>query len=237
MFWIGGLPALLALYIRLKVPESAAWEQHKLPDFSSILREVVAFWPTFVYLVLLLTCFMFLSHGTQDLYPDFLRHQHGVKPTDVANIAVLYNIGAVLGSIIFGEISERHGRRFGIVAALALCLAVLPLWSFGGKVGVLALAAFLMQMGVQGAWGIVPAHLNEMSPDAVRGVVPGMAYQLGILFASPTSNLEHALSDVIGYDWALAAFVVVVILTLGTVTVLGGERKGRSFVNEVSPTG
>jgi SHS family lactate transporter-like MFS transporter len=237
MFWIGGLPALLALYIRLKVPESAAWEQHKLPDFSSILREVVSFWPTFVYLVLLLTCFMFLSHGTQDLYPDFLRHQHAVKPTTVANIAILYNIGAVLGSIVFGEISERHGRRFGIVAALALCMGVLPLWSFGGTVTVLALAAFLMQMGVQGAWGIVPAHLNEMSPDAVRGVVPGMAYQLGILFASPTSNLEHALSDVIGYDWALAAFVLVVILTLGTVTLLGGERKGRSFVNEAVPTG
>ena len=237
MFWIGGLPALLALYIRLKVPESTAWEQHKLPDFSSILREVFAFWPTFLYLVLLLTCFMFLSHGTQDLYPDFLRHQHGVIPTTVANIAILYNIGAVLGAILFGEISERHGRRFGIVFALALCLAVLPLWAFGGTVGVLAIAAFLMQMGVQGAWGIVPAHLNEMSPDAVRGVVPGMAYQLGILFASPTSNLQHALSDIIGYDWALAAFVLVVILTLGTVALLGGERRGRSFVNEVIPSG
>jgi len=237
MFWIGGLPALLALYIRLKVPESVAWEQHKLPDFSSILREVFAFWPTFMYLVLLLTCFMFLSHGTQDLYPDFLRHQHGVLPTTVANIAILYNIGAVLGAILFGEISERHGRRFGIVAALTLCLAMLPLWAFGGAVGVLAVAAFLMQMGVQGAWGIVPAHLNEMSPDAVRGVVPGMAYQLGILFASPTSNLEHALSDIIGYDWALATFVLVVILSLGAVTLLGGERKGRNFVNEAVPAG
>jgi SHS family lactate transporter-like MFS transporter len=232
MFWIGGLPALLALYIRIKVPESAAWEQHKLPDFRSIAREVFRFWPTFLYLVAMLTCFMFLSHGTQDLYPDFLKNEHGIAQTTAANIAIFYNIGAVLGAIVFGELSERIGRRYAIVAALALALAMIPVWAFGRGVMELALGAFIIQMGVQGAWGIVPAHLNEMSPDSVRGVVPGLAYQLGILFASPTSNIEHALKSAYGYKWALAGFEIAVILALGVIVLLGREQKGRSFLHE-----
>ena len=232
MFWIGGLPALLALYIRMKVPESAAWEQHKLPDFASIVREVVRFWPTFVYLVLMLTLFMFLSHGTQDLYPDFLTHEHGFEKRTVADLTIISTIGAVVGAVIFGELSERIGRRYAIVAALALTLAMLPLWVSGSSIVLLAVGAFMLQVGVQGAWGIVPAHLNEMAPDAVRGLVPGMAYQLGILFASPTSNIEHALKGVVGYRWAMAGFEVAVILSLATVVLLGRERKGRSFVHE-----
>ena len=230
MFWIGGLPALLAIYIRWKVPESEAWEQHKLPDFGSILREVVNFWPRFIYLVLMLTCFMFLSHGTQDLYPDFLRFAHRIPKPTVDEIVIIFNIGAVLGSILFGELSERAGRRYALVAALLLVVAIIPFWAFGGSMITLTIGAFMVQMGVQGAWGIVPAHLNEMSPDSVRGVVPGMAYQLGILFAAPTSNLEHALSDKIGYPGALAAFVCLVALVLAVVVMLGGERKGRNFI-------
>jgi SHS family lactate transporter-like MFS transporter len=111
-------------------------------------------------------------------------------------------------------------------------MAMIPLWAFGSGVMVLAGGAFLIQMGVQGAWGIVPAHLNEMSPDSVRGVVPGLAYQLGILFASPTSNIEHALKSAYGYKWALAGFEIAVILTLATIVLLGREQKGRSFVHE-----
>lgn len=232
MFWIGGLPALLALYIRTKVPESAAWEQHKLPDFRSIARAVFRFWPTFLYLVLMLTCFMFLSHGTQDMYPDFLKNEHGLSQRAAADIAIFYNVGAVLGAIVFGELSERIGRRYAIVCALTLTLCMLAPWAFGTSTLVLAAGAFMLQMGVQGAWGIVPAHLNEMAPDAVRGVVPGLAYQLGILFASPTSNIEHALKDAFGYKWALVGFEIAVILTLATVTLLGREQKGRSFVHQ-----
>jgi SHS family lactate transporter-like MFS transporter len=232
MFWIGGLPALLALYIRMKVPESAAWKQHKLPDFASIAREVFRFWPTFVYLVLMITLFMFLSHGTQDLYPDFLTHEHGFGNKTVADLTIISTIGAVVGAFIFGELSERIGRRYAIVAALALTLVMLPMWVNGGSIVMLAIGGFLLQVGVQGAWGIVPAHLNEMAPDAVRGVVPGLAYQFGVLFASPTSNIEHALKDAVGYKWALAGFEIAVILALATVVLLGRERKGRSFVHD-----
>src|SRR5262249_10524101 len=147
----------------------------------------------------------------------------------VADIAILYNVGAVLGAIAFGHLSERIGRRYSILAALALSLAMIWPWSFGGSIALLAAGAFLMQFGVQGAWGIVPAHLNEVAPDAVRGLVPGLAYQLGILIASPTSNLEHWLRDHLGYRWALAGFEIVVILSLAAITLLGRERKGKDF--------
>lgn len=230
MFWIGGLPALLALYIRARVPESEAWKQHRLPGFGSILRLLAQQWKLLAYLMVMMTLFMFLSHGTQDLYPDFLRTAHGLSQSKTADLAVLYNIGAIIGAIIFGQLSEKIGRRYSILAALALCLLVMPLWTFGATVPLLATGAFLMQVGVQGAWGIIPAHLNELAPDAVRGLVPGFAYQLGILFASPTSNIEHALKDAVGYQWALAGFEIAVMVLLGIVVMLGREHKGKSFV-------
>ena len=230
MFWIGGMPALLALYIRARVPESEAWKQHRLPAFGSILKSLARQWKLMAYLMLLMTLFMFLSHGTQDLYPDFLKMAHGVAAKTVADLAVLYNIGAVLGAVIFGHLSEKIGRRISILAALGLSMLVLPLWAFGASVALLAGGAFLMQVGVQGAWGIVPAHLNELAPDAVRGLMPGLAYQLGILFAAPTSNIEHALKDAVGYQWALAGFEIAVMVLLAIVVIFGREQKGKNFV-------
>jgi SHS family lactate transporter-like MFS transporter len=229
MFWLGGLPALLALYVRTHVPESEAWRQHRVPTMAAILETTGKHWKLFAYLVLLMTLFMFLSHGTQDLYPDFLKHEHGVTPNQVAYVAILYNIGAVVGAILFGHLSERLGRRYSILVALALSLVMIPMWAFGTTMVALAMAAFVMQMGVQGAWGIVPAHLNEVAPDAVRGLVPGLAYQLGILIASPTSNIEHKLRDRFGYSWALAGFEIAVIVMLAAVTWAGKEKKGKSF--------
>lgn len=232
MFWVGGIPALLAFYIRLKVPESKAWEQHRAPTVGAIMRTASGHWKIFSYLVLLMTLMTFLSHGTQDLYPDFLKTAHGVAPSVVAYIAILYNIGAILGAITFGHFSESWGRRRSMVAALVLSLAVIPAWAFGGSIGVLVLGAFMMQAGVQGAWGIIPAHLNELVPDAVRGLMPGFAYQLGVLFASPVNRIEYVLKGKLGYAWALAAFEVTNILLLITVVALGRENKGRSFVRE-----
>ena len=229
MFWLGGIPALLAIYVRTHVPESEAWRQHRLPNMRAIFATVGKQWKLFAYLVLLMTLFMFLSHGTQDLYPDFLKIEHGLAPKLVANMAILYNIGAVVGAILFGHLSEKIGRRYSILAALALSLAMIPLWAFGGTLVMLAIGAFAIQMGVQGAWGIVPAHLSEVSPDAVRGLVPGLAYQLGILLASPTSNIEHKLRDKFGYSWALAGFEIAVMLALAIVTWAGKEQKGKLF--------
>jgi MFS transporter, SHS family, lactate transporter len=232
MFWVGGAPALLAFYIRFRVRESEAWQQHRASTTREIIRSAFRHWKLFSYLVLLMTLMMFLSHGTQDLYPDFLKSSRGFSLDMVSYMAILYNIGAVLGAVVFGHFSEGFGRRRSLIAALILSLAVIPLWAFGTSVWQLALGAFLMQAGVQGAWGIIPAHLNELSPDALRGLIPGFAYQLGILFAARTNSIEYSLRDKLGYASALAAFEITNIILLITVVALGSERKGRSFVTE-----
>jgi MFS transporter, SHS family, lactate transporter len=232
MFWIGGVPALLAFYIRFKVKESEAWKQHRAPTMGAIMRTASGHWKIFAYLVLLMTMMMFLSHGTQDLYPHFLKSVHGFSGATVSYLAIFYNIGAVLGAILFGHLSEKIGRRRSMIAALVLSFAVIPAWAFGGSLPSLAVGAFLMQVGVQGAWGIIPAHLNELSPDAVRGLMPGFAYQLGILIAAPTNSIQFWLHRRLGYQWALAAFEMVNIVFLAMTIALGSEKKGKSFLKE-----
>jgi SHS family lactate transporter-like MFS transporter len=173
---------------------------------------------------------MFLSHGTQDLYPDFLQEVHRASAAVRANIAVIYSIGAIFGGIIFGHLSQTLGRRKSMIAALGLSLAVIPLWAFGGSLTILAVGAFLMQVGVQGAWGVIPVHLNELAADAARGLMPGLAYQMGILLASPTNSIEYALRDHVGYQKALAGFEIVTIVTLAVLLRFGSEEHGRSFL-------
>jgi len=228
MFWLGALPALLALYIRTKVPESEAWREHRAGSLRAMFGAVRGHAKGFAYLVLLMTFMMFLSHGTQDLYPDFLRERH-IAANTIPWIAILYNIGAVVGAVIFGQLSQHIGRRYSMIAALSVSLLAIPFWAFGATVGVLATAAFIMQAGVQGAWGIIPVHLNELAPDAVRGLMPGLAYQCGILIAAPTNTIEHMLRDKVGYSWALAGFELVVIAVLVIVLLFGREEHGRSF--------
>jgi MFS transporter, SHS family, lactate transporter len=230
LFWIGGIPALLALYIRARVPESEAWKRNSASSVGAVLKVMAGQWKTMLYLVLLMTFMMFLSHGTQDLYPDFLGTIHRMPASTRSSIAIVYNIGAVLGAIGFGLYSERIGRRFSMISALLLSLAVIPMWAFGSSFYVLVAGAFLMQAGVQGAWGIIPAHLTELSPDETRGLVPGLAYQIGILIAAPTGTIEFALRNRIGYQWALAGFEIVTIGVLMVTLLLGRERRGRSFL-------
>ena len=230
MFWLGGIPAFLALYISAKVPESEAWRRHRKSSTGAVLRAVGEQWKLCAYLLLLMTFMMFLSHGTQDLYPDFLQSQHHVGVAVVSYIVILGNIGALLGGIIFGEFSNAKGRRLSLIAALLLSLAVIPLWAFGSSLTALALGAFLMQVGVQGAWGIIPAHLSELSADATRGLVPGLAYQMGIVLAARTPVVEYGLRDRVGYGWALAGFEIFTIVILGIIVAFGPERRGRSFI-------
>jgi SHS family lactate transporter-like MFS transporter len=236
MFWAGAVPALLALYIRTKVPESEAWKQNRAASTGEVLRVVVREWKRFAYLVVLMTFMMFLSHGTQDLYPDFLQEVHKLSAATRANVAIIYNCGAIVGAIIFGHFSQIAGRRKGMMAGLGLVLLVIPLWAFGHSLPIIILSAFLIQMGVQGAWGIIPVHLNELSADAARGLMPGLAYQLGILLASPTNTIQYALRDRVGYQWAIAGFEIVTIAALTLLLWRGKEDHSRSFVRNESPT-
>jgi MFS transporter, SHS family, lactate transporter len=229
MFFAGLLPGAITMLIAYLSPESEAWKQHRVPSVAGILRVMWEHRKSFAYLVLMLTLMTCLSHGTQDLYPDFLKTAHHFSPNVVAYLAMFYNVGALLGTISVGHTSERLGRRAGIICSLSLCALVIPLWAFGHSLVVLAVGAFLMQVGVQGAWGVMPAHLNELSPDAVRSLFPGFVYQLGVLFGSPTNTIEYALRDRIGYQWALTVFEGCTIAALVLVFAFGPERKGRNF--------
>jgi len=232
MFWAGLIPAAITLYITSKAREPEAWRHHHLPSVAGLIRVAAQHWRSFSYLLLLLTLMMFLSHGTQDLYPDFLKSAHHLSANAAAYIAMIYNVGAVLGTILIGYSSEHLGRRGGIIMALLLCIVMIPAWAFGRNLALLVGGAFLMQAGVQGAWGVIPAHLNELSPDAVRSLFPGLVYQLGSLLGSPANNIEYALRDRLGYGWALTAFEGFTIAALIVVFALGPERKGRSFLKE-----
>jgi len=235
MFWLGAFPAVFALYICSKVPESEAWAQHRAGSTLEILRVVASQWKRFAYLVVLMTFMMFLSHGTQDLYPDFLKEVHKLSQPQVANVAILYNCGAIVGAILFGAFSQRAGRRKGMLAALTLCLLVIPLWAFGNGLLAFLVAPVLLQMGVQGTWGVIPVHLNELAADAARGLMPGLTYQLGILLASPTNSIQYTLREQFGYGWALAGFEIVTIISLALLLWRGTEAHGKSFVREAHP--
>ena len=187
-----------------------------------------------LYVVLLMTAFNFFSHGSQDLYPTFLQHDHKLGTHATGLIAVIMNIGAIIGGMTFGTWSERLGRRRAIALAAGLSLLIVPLWAFSHTVGMLAAGAFLMQVMVQGAWGVVPVHLNELSPGEVRGAFPGFAYQLGNLLASGNIVWQAQIAKAHGGDYALALAVVagVVAVVIVAVTLLGPERRDVAFAGE-----
>ncbi len=230
MFMVGVVPALLVLYIRRNVPESPSWNREAAAhgDTLTILK---SHWRLGIYAVLLMTAFNFFSHGTQDIYPTFLEVQHDLSPRAVGLIAVIYNIGAICGGLLFGSLSERFGRRRIIIIAALLSLFVVPLWAFSANLVLLTLGAFLMQFMVQGAWGVVPVHLNELSPDSARGTFPGFVYQLGNLLASVNATLQAAIAAHYGGNYALALAVVAgtVAVVIVILTALGTEAKGVVF--------
>ncbi len=230
MFVIGAAPALLVLYIRRNVQESPAWVAGASPQRASareVWRAVRTCFPTLVFLVALMTCFNAFSHGSQDLYPTFLQAQRGFSAKVTGNIAIVMNVGALLGGMLCGALSERIGRRRAIILAALLALPVLPLWAYAQSAVLLAVGGFLMQFMVQGAWGIVPAHLNELSPPSVRAILPGFAYQLGNLAMSKMGPLQAGLAESHGGDYAtvLSATIAVVVVALVAVTALGPERR------------
>jgi MFS transporter, SHS family, lactate transporter len=232
MFMVGALPALLVVYIRAKVEESPAFlARTSVRNEASLVRTLRDNAGRFFYVVVLMTAFNFFSHGTQDLYPTFLRLQHHFDPHTVGLIAIVYNIGAILGGITFGTLSERIGRRRGIVIAALGALLVIPLWAYGTTPVILAAGAFLMQFAVQGAWGIVPVHLNELSPHDVRGTFPGFAYQTGNLLASANATLQASVAHANGgnYAFALALVAAIVAVVLAALTALGIEARGVKF--------
>src|ERR1700719_1171368 len=231
MFMVGVIPALLVLYIRRTVPESPSWSKQAVVERGSSWAVVKSHWRLGIYAVVLMTAFNFFSHGTQDLYPTFLQVEHRLSPHAVGIIAVIYNIGAICGGSLFGTLSERFGRRRCIIIAALLSLPVIPLWAFSNSPALLAIGAFLMQFTVQGAWGVVPVHLNELSPDTARGTFPGVVYQLGNLLASVNATLQAGIASHFGGNYGLALAVVAgsVAVIIAALTAVGTEAKGIVF--------
>ncbi len=229
MFFIGGLPALLALFVRLKVKESAVWEKTRSRNWGSLFRGIASHWRLFLYLTALMMMMNFISHGTQDMYPTFLKEQRGFAPRQIAVIAVIYNLGALSGGIVFGLFSDRFGRRRGMVLALALAALMIPLWAYAPNPVLLVIGAFFMQFMVQGAWGIIPAHITELSPDSVRGFLPGFAYQCGVLLAGSVAYIEAVFAKTLQYSTAMAVTALTVLMIGIVVIVAGKEKKGAAF--------
>ena len=235
MFVVGSVVAVAIVLITLRAPESDAWKLHRSPTLGSMFSTLVANLRPFLYLLLVMTVMTCLSHGTQDLYPDFLKglpfvaHAKVLGMQATYGIPVLYNIGAILGALVVGALSERLGRRYALMLALGLCLISMPAWAFGGSLMAIVLGSFVMQFGVQGAFGVIPAHLNELSPDAIRGLFTGFVYQLGVLFSSPLPSLQNLLEKHLGYSWALTSFELCVIVALMLIFGFGPENRGRSF--------
>ena len=231
MFVIGALPAFLVIYIRTKVDESPAWLQGRVSREaeSHLGKDISDHLGNFLFLVVLMFAFNSFSHGTQDLYPTFLQKNQQFSPQIVGLVAIVYNIGALLGGILFGTWSERIGRRRAIVIAAMLAIPVIPLWAYSRTVPMLALGGFLMQFMVQGAWGVVPAHLNELSPPAVRATFPGFAYQLGNFLSSRNAVIQAKLVEHHyggSYPPVLAWTVVIVASLVAIVTWSGREKRG-----------
>jgi MFS transporter, SHS family, lactate transporter len=236
MFMLGAIPALLLFFIRSRVPESPTWRDTRNDAPTQSLRAGLAgHWSLVLYAVLLMATFNFFSHGTQDLYPTFLGTQRGFDTSSIARIAIVYNIGGICGGLCFGTLSGYIGRRRAIMLAAILALPAIAFWGYSQGAVSVAIAAFVMQFMVQGAWGVVPIHLNELAPAGIRATFPGVVYQLGNLLAASNATLQSVIAEHHGsalhpdYAYSLTRVCGVVAVTLFLLALFGPERSGVRF--------
>lgn len=232
LFVIGALPAVLILFIRSGVPESPAWLAGRAQRIAAapnfLFEAFAAHWPLFVYGILFMAALNAASHGTQDIYPTFLQKQHAFKPGTTSLLVMLGSVGAIAGAIAMGFVSQRIGRRTAVMIAAAIAAATIPLWALSHGTAMLAAGVFIMQFGVQGCWGVIPAHLNELSPPAVRGTFPGFTYQLGNLVAAGVPQIEAIVATKLplpdgepNYAAALALVAAIVMASVFMLALLG----------------
>ena len=231
LFFLGGLPALLALFVRARVHESEVWQATRHENWSGLARTIAANWKLFLYLTVLMAMMNMVSHGTQDMYPTFLQRDWGFSPAKRAALTAFSQVGALTGGVLCGLYSDRLGRRRTIALALVGAILVIPIWAFAPSLPLLVAGAFVMQFFVQGAWGVIPAHITELSPDSVRGFLPGFAYQCGVAIASKLPHVQAVFA--VGSSYARSmAFSAATVFALGAVVaMLGRERRGVAFAS------
>ena len=231
LFYLGGVPALLALFVRFRVKESEVWRKSKHDSWNHIGSSIAANWKLFLYLTLLMTGMNFASHGTQDMYPTFLQRYWKFGTVERSVVSIIAMIGALAGGIVIGLLSDRFGRRRAIVCSLAGAILLTPLWAYAPQVGLLITGGFLMQFCVQGAWGVIPAHLSELAPNDLRGFLPGFAYQCGALIAGTVPAIQAAFAEHLSYATAMACVAATVFAATALIAGLGREKKGLHFGN------
>ena len=238
MFVLGVVPAVLVFFIRMAIEESPAWKVGQTAPRASVVTVLGRDWKLAVYAIVLMTAFNFFSHGSQDSYPSFLKEQHHFDTHLTTLLTAIGNVGAIVGGLFFGAFSEKVGRRRSIVIAALLALPALPFWAFASTPLILGAGAFLMQVAVQGAWGVIPAHLNELSPPEFRATFPGVVYQLGNLLAAVNLNLQVLIAGAAGNDYGLAMAIVVgcVALVIILMMVFGPEKRGISMAGVGGPS-
>jgi SHS family lactate transporter-like MFS transporter len=229
MFLLGGIPALLALFIRFGIKESEVWQKTRAHNWSGLLRTIASHWKLWLYLTLLMAMMNFSSHGTQDLYPTFMKHYRAMNAKTYSSVVMVMMTGAILGGVTFGVASDHLGRRRMMILAFIGAILAIPLWAFSTTIPTIAAGAFLIQFMVQGAWGIVPAHISELSPDTVRGFLPGFSYQCGNLIAACIPLLQAALAVHYPYPHVMAITAATIFLIATLVIALGRERRGVEF--------
>ncbi|HEX4634203.1 MAG TPA: MFS transporter [Gemmatimonadales bacterium] len=231
LFFIGGLPALLAVFVRAQVTESEVWLKTKVQTWSGLGRTLVKQLPLFLYLTVLMALMNMSSHGTQDLYPTFLQRAWGLGTCARSGVTIVSMVGALIGGVIFGHWSQGWGRRKTIIATLLAAVLVIPLWAYAPSLALLIVGAFLMQVFVQGAWGVIPAHITELAPDQVRGALPGFAYQCGAAIAGLMPSLQTRVAGSLGYPATMALSAGAAFLICALVTSFGKEKRGVIYGN------
>jgi SHS family lactate transporter-like MFS transporter len=234
MFFIGVIPAFITLLLCFRVEESEAWHQAKT-TWADYRTALFSNWRRFLYLVALLAAMNFVSHGTQDLYPTFLQRARHFTVSSTAMISLISVVGAIVGGLVCGRYSDRLGRRKTMVICALLGILVIPLWLLAPTMPLIILGAFLMQFMVQGAWGVIPAHINELSPPQVRGFFPGFAYQLGVLIASSISYIEALLGERFSYQTSMGILAAIVLVFAAVIVSAGPENRGVAFLNTEQP--
>ncbi len=229
MFFLGGLPALLALFVRVHVKESEVWQKSKQESWTQLGGSIGKHWKLFLYLVLLMTGMNFASHGTQDMFPTFLQRHWHFNTVQRSTVTAISMVGAIAGGVVVGLFSDRLGRRRAIVSALVGAILLTPLWAYAPSMYLLVAGAFLMQFCVQGAWGVIPAHLSELSPNDIRGFLPGFAYQCGVLMAGTVAYIEAYFAEHMSYATAMAVTAGTVFTVAAITAALGREKKGIVF--------
>src|SRR3954452_4741896 len=235
LFFLGGLPALLALFVRFKVRESEVWEKTKHESWSHLGLAIVSHWKLFLYLLVLMTAMNLASHGTQDLYPTFLERQWGFSAERKGLFSAFSMVGPILGGTLFGKLSDKIGHSKTMVISLLGGIVAIPLWAFAPTLPLLFAGGFVMQAFVQGAWGVIPAHLSELSTDSVRGFLPGFGYQMGVLFSSAIPRIEADIAHRTSYATAMSWTAVIVFLLAAIITALGPERRAIAFGEQAAP--